>query len=188
MESLVPHLRAHFDSLQDRMLCFTTQGVQIEGWFKGETLFLLEQLAKQRVVESFDREVPYLGKRIDLCVVSEQRNWIELKHWLVGRQKGTLWGPSNYFRDASSVGIVGDVRKLHSCPVKDCRWLLILAAANPGVDLWEKGVEGFNDKFNPLRVKSHTDPAQFPSSYFLGLLSVQQLTDSIEEPLAVPPS
>jgi hypothetical protein len=173
MKSLLPHLRDHFDALENHMLCFTTQGVQIEGWFKGELLVLLQRLIKEQVVQSFDREVQHLGAKIDLRIESKQRNWVELKHWLIGRQKGTSYGPSDYFRDSSSVGIIGDVRKLRSCPVGDQRWLLILASANPGSDKWQNGITGFNEKFHPFRIQSHTDPSQFPASYFLGLLEVE---------------
>jgi hypothetical protein len=173
MNQLVPHLRLHFDVLEDRLLCFAMQGIQTEGWFKGEMLVLLERLAQQQVIHSFDREVSHLRGRIDFRVDSTQRNWVELKHWLIGKQKGTSYAPSFYFRDPTSVGIVADVRKLATCPHGDPRWLLILMSANPGVDGWKRGIEGFNEKFHPFRIQSYTDPSQFPPSYFLGLLDVQ---------------
>jgi hypothetical protein len=181
MERLIPHLRTHFDALQDRLLCFTKHGVQTEGWFKGELLVLLETLVQKKVVESFDREVRQTGALIDLLVVSDRRHWVELKHWLIGTQKGTAYGPSFYFRDSSSVGIVRDARKLLSCPAEDQHWLLILAAANPGVELWRKGIQGFNEKFYPIRLETRTDPAEFPSSDFLGLLHIDQCARAIEE-------
>ena len=180
MERLIPHLRSHFDALQDRLCCFAKHGVQTEGWFKGELLVFLETLAQQNIVKSFDREVRRASTLIDLALQFERQNWIELKHWLIGIQKGTAYGPSFYFRDSSSVGIVRDARKLLSCPEGDGRWLLILTAANPGSDHWETGVCGFNEKFHPIRLKAHTDPTQFPPSYFLGLLSVDLCADKPE--------
>ena len=186
MKRLLPYLRSHFDALESRMVCFCEQGVQLEGWFKGELLFLLRQLAKDQIVRSFDREVPYFGKKIDLQIESERRNWVELKYWLIGRQKQSSWGPSNYFRDTSSVGIVGDVRKLLTCPAGDERWLLVLMSANPGCEKWQQGIAGFNERFQPFRIQSHTDPSQFPASYFLGLLEVEMELPTKHEFLSIP--
>jgi len=186
MERLVPHLRDHFDPLQDRLLCFAKYGVQTEGWFKGEMLFFLDKLVERGIVTTFDREVRRETVLVDLQVRLNQLHWLELKHWLIGKQKGTTYGASFYFRDRSSVGIIRDVSKLLACPAGDPRWLLILASANPGVEAWRRGVEGFNDKFKPIRVTSHTDPGEFPTSYFLGLLSVDSLPDVENRPPAFP--
>lgn len=168
------------------MRCFAKHGVQVEGWLKGELLLIFDALVQRQIIQTFDREVPCSRARIDMGVQMEQMHWIELKHWLVGKQKGTVYAPSSYFRDASSVGIIGDVRKLLSCPAGDPRWLLILASENPGVEAWRRGIEGFNDKFNPICVTPHTDPAEFPSSYFLGLLSIDSLPIVADKPLEFP--
>lgn len=182
MKQLLPYLREHFDSLQDRMTCFAKYGVQTEGWFKGETLLVLDTLVRRGVITSFDREVRRETVLIDLQIQTNQLHWLELKHWLIGKQRGTTYGPSFYFRDRSSVGITRDVSKLLACPADDPRWLLILASANPGAQAWRSGIDGFNDKFSPIYVAPHTDPADFPSSYFLGLLSINSSTSAGDEP------
>ena len=173
MDHLIPYLKAHFDKLEDRMCSFAAHGVIVEGWFKGELLATLDLLVHRRVIERIDREVPYHGRRrIDLFVQSGGPHWIELKHWLVGEQRGTSYGPHFYFSDTRRSGILGDVDKLAELDRSKGRWLLVLLTANPGRSDWQAGLDHFNHKFAPRQLRSLTDPTDFPDSYFLGLLAV----------------
>lgn len=93
----------------------------MEGWLKGEMLLVLDGLVQGGHIAGLDREVkvgPGQRKRIDLRVdVQGMSHWLELKHWLVGRQRGTTYGPSFYFGDPTSVGIRPDAEKLMAhCP------------------------------------------------------------------------
>lgn len=177
MREFVFRLKKYFDTRQDVLQCFCKHGAQVEGWVKGEMLYLLDSgVAINREVK-FDREVSIgLGrKKVDFALTIEndddsERLWIEIKHWLIGYQKGTRWNASTYFADASSVGIKPDVKKLIDIP-KGRKFLLILATANPGENDWSSGIKKFNSKFQPLYVKSLTNPNNFPPFYFLGLLS-----------------
>jgi len=175
MNNLIPALAAHFDKLQDRMKCFHKYGVQVEGWFKGELLLALDSHVSSGVIQSFDREVR-IGrsrKRVDLKVtIDECTHWIELKHWLIGEQRGNSYDPSFYFGDTE--GVIKDVDKLRSIHNEDKCWLLLLLTKNPGVVAWEAGLSKFNAKFYPYALKSCTNPKQFDQSYFLGLLQVTQ--------------
>jgi hypothetical protein len=173
MITLLPHLRHHFDHLQDRLQCFCRAGVQVEGWFKGEMLFLLDGMAASSEIDAFDREVVRQGKKMDLYLtIAGQPHWVELKHWLIGLQRGVRWSPSNYFGDPTSVGISLDVEKLKALDAGGGRWLLILMTANPGQQAWQSGLDKFHTKFAPRVLRSHSEPADFPASYFLGLLEV----------------
>ena len=76
--------------------------------------------------------------------------------------------------DAQKFGIVGDVDKLIRITSVE-KYVLALATKNPECDAegdWIQGVNKFNQKFTPLRIKSLTSPTDFPQSYFLGLLEV----------------
>ena len=44
MVSLLPILRQHLDTLEERFMSFAQHGVQTEGWLKGEMLMLLDRL------------------------------------------------------------------------------------------------------------------------------------------------
>jgi hypothetical protein len=175
MEQLMDSLAAHFGALQDRMACFTRHGVQTEGWFKGEMLLVLDGAQQRGLIAGFDREVLTGRKRIDLRVdgVGGGHWWVELKHWLIGRQKGTSYGPGFYFGDRSSVGILPDVDKLLGLRGSGEGRLLILAAANPGPRAWGDGIRLFNEKFAPRRLRALSAPTDFPGTYFLGLLAVE---------------
>lgn len=174
MTELLPVFQRHFDKLQDRLVCFCEMGVQVESWFKGELLTLLTSLRGQGVIKDFDREVKAPGGRIDLTVTTQNGlHWIELKHWLIGEQKGFSYAPNFYFGDGTSIGIIPDVDKLMSVTSPAHLWLLILLTANPGKELWLAGVDKFNSKFAPRRVTPHSKPEYFPSTYFTGLLEVR---------------
>ena len=173
MNELLPHMKQHFDTLQDRLACFREQEVQVEGWFKGEMLLLLTNLRKKGIVEGFDREAGPGGK-VDLIVkIAGSRHCIELKHWLVGVQRGARLTPAFYFGDPTPVGVLRDVDKLSRFEPEDGKWLLILMTDNPRDDLWQRGLERFHSKFCPRVLLPKSQPEQFPDSYFLGLLQIE---------------
>ncbi len=176
MEELIPHLVNHFDGLQDRLACFCEQGVQVEGWFKGELLALLSELRRNASVERFDREVKIEAGRVDITAhLGGKCHWVELKHWHIGKQGGTSYGPAFYFCDRE-LGILRDVDKLRNIDSHGHGWLLLLLTANPGEDAWLRGLARFHEKFAPRVLTSRTSPSQFPSTYFLGLLEVASET------------
>jgi len=173
MIELLPVLQRHFDKLQEHLVCFCETGVQVEGWFKGELLTLLSSLRGQELIRDFDREVEIPCGNVDLTVRTESDlHWIELKHWLIGKQKGITYGPNFYFGDRTSIGAVKDVDKLVSIVSPGRLWLLILLTANPGKDPWLAAVDKFNSKFSPRCLTSQSRPEDFPGTYFLGLLEV----------------
>lgn len=172
MLSLIPRLRNHFDPLQARFDCFCRYGVQVESWFKGEFLLALDEMQRERAISGFDREVRSAGKRIDFRVeLAGACHWLELKHWLIGFQKGTKYAAQFCFGDPSAVGISRDVAALLACPPADKRWLMIFATGRPSPVDWREGVKRHNEKFKHSLV-SHTTATDFPPAYFLGVLDV----------------
>ena len=163
---------------RQKLRCFTDSGVQVEGWLKGEMLCFLTDEKNSGRLNDFDREVPCgIGrKRIDFMLQMgtagrECMVWMELKHWLIGKQKGNTYDARFYFRDKSSVGIRPDAEKL-SRMQGDLKVIMILATSNPGKDNWYGGLQDFNTKFSPLQLRSHTDPEDSGDDYFLGLLEL----------------
>jgi hypothetical protein len=178
LQNIIHHFRTIMDSHQKHLINFCDQGVQLEGWLQGEFLCFLDDQKEIRRIVNFDREVKFSSSkgRVDFCLeipgeMSSSYIWIELKHWLIGFQKGYKLNPMFYFTDRTSVGIKPDVDKLMQIKEGD-RYLLILCTANPGEEEWLKGVTKFNQKFTPRQVEPLTDPTEFPSIYFLGLLHV----------------
>ena len=94
IKKIVLELKKHFDDKNGIFTCFCTQGVQIEGWLKGELLYFLSQLKETGKINDFDREVksPVSNQKIDFKLELKTNNnieiiWLELKHWLIGYQK-----------------------------------------------------------------------------------------------------
>ncbi len=87
-------------------------------------------------------------------------------------QGGTSYNPRSYFTDDNSGGLTKDLDKLSRLPIADSKWFLILVTRNPGEDDWQGGLTAFHEKFAPRGLAAHSQPSQFPESYFLGLLKV----------------
>lgn len=174
MRELLPYIKAHFDNLQDRFITFRNQEVQVEGWLKGELLLLLSQMRDSNNIEDLDREVKHGRSKLDLKIhLTGGIHYVELKHWLIGVQRGFRLDPHFYFGDPSPVGITKDYDKLDSITSPCQKWFLILCTPNPGNDLWEKGLDRFHEKFFPRALDACSNPYDYPPSYFLGLLSLQ---------------
>ena len=180
LKDLIARFKEILNSKTGGLDCFCKYGVQLEGWLKGELLCFLDNEKATGKLADFDREVS-LGvgrKKVDLMVKIQTSSgvletWIELKHWLIGYQKGSRYNAQFYFGDPGSVGIKPDVKKLSEIS-SGSKFILILTTANPGMDDWTTGVEKFNSKFSPLHLESLTNPAEFPSSYLLGLLKISK--------------
>ncbi len=178
IRNLVFNFSRVLNSHKGHLQSFCDHGVQVEGWFKGELLGFLEQQWTNGVIAGFTREEKVRDdkrKKVDFKLVlptgaDTELAWIELKHWLIGRQKGVTYGASFYFSDPTSVGISQDARKLAKVP--EAGYILVLATANPGDEEWQKGIAKFNGKFAPLSLETLTQPSYFPSHYCLGLLKI----------------
>lgn len=176
-------LKNFFNIKKEILTCFCNQGVQLEGWFKGELLNFLSNSKESKEIYDFDREIksPVSNQKIDfkLELKTDSKNevlWLEIKHWLIGYQKGYKYNANFYFGDPTSVGIKKDVEKL-SVIKSDNKYILILATANPGGEAWFNGVQKFNNKFSNFHIESLTDPNEFENFYFLGLLKIIDYKD-----------
>ena len=176
---LVHRFKTVLDAHDSHLRSFCAHGVQLEGWLKGEFLNFLDEESTTGKIVGFDREVKLAvgqRKKVDLAiqVIADgevETIWVELKHWLIGRQRGVMYPASFYFSDPSSVGISADVKKLAKV-ANGGGYLLILATAHPGDDEWQNGVAIFNQKFAPLSLKSLAQATHYPASYYLGILKV----------------
>lgn len=190
LRSLIHRFRDVLAMRSEALKCFADQGVQVEGWLKGELLaFLTQERLASRLVD-FDREVlTGQGRRkADLTLniqpgAEPGRAWIELKHFLIGIQKGIEYNAYGYFNDPTN-GIKQDIDKLLAIPSPH-RYVLILMTANPGPADWQLGIARFNEKFE-RRLRALTNPQDFPDHFFLGLLVIDQLAQT--RPFGTPTS
>ncbi len=171
MQNILIKMKEHFDSLQDRLACFCKYGVQVEGWFKGELITLLDIGYTERWISNFDREVKCSsGKKIDITLATKPNvvYWIEIKHW-IGKQKGKIYDPKFYFAD-KYVGILKDVDKLRE--LSSNKWIFVFITPNPGIAAWNEGIEIFNNKYSPRHLVSHSNFGEFSETYFMGVLEI----------------
>jgi hypothetical protein len=165
------------DEHQRQFECFDKYAIQVEGWLKGEIVHVFDSEVNAKKLDYFapEADYPFPGRKKVDCklILNGTPVWIELKHFQVGWQDEERWKASDYFVD-KKYGIYNDVDKLSKID-NGGKYILILATKNPRCDElgnWEKGINKFNEKFAPLRIRSHTMPSDFPDSYFLGLLEV----------------
>ena len=181
MMDAVARFRMVLDAHNIHMKLFDLHAIQVEKWLQGELLpffdadksngklnnYWPESSPQFRTYPSW-RRVDYELELLDGTIVTKV--WIELKHFQIGYQKEVYYKASSYF---ASKSIHGDVAKLRDVVVGD-KYILVLATRNPGRDDWLRGVDKFNERC-PFHIQSHTDPSDFPTTYFLGLLEVPPL-------------
>lgn len=177
MLRLVQDLKDTLHAGLDRLCAFVKHEVQVEGWLKGEMLVLLDRGMAQGSLSGFERErlVGQGRKKADFLIHFSPRDdqstaWLELKHWLIGTQKGLAYRARAYFSDRA-IGIDADVEKLLGIDSAS-RYVLILCTANPGSDPWEEGLARYAQKGGPGNVQCLTDPREFPEEFYVGLLKV----------------
>ena len=180
-KDLILRFKEILKTKEEKLKSFSKDEVQREAWFNTAFYYFLDNEKYEGRIANFETEVlPYLGsKKVDFKInISTSSGpselWIELKHWLIGYQKEYLYNSQFYFGDKSSVGIKPDVENLINIS-NNGKFILILATKNPGIDDWTNGVNKFNTKFSPLNIKSITNPSDFPSFYYLGILHVKKL-------------
>jgi len=172
----IARFRVILNTHEGQFKCFDKYAIQVEGWLKGEIAYEFDCEKNAGELDYFAPEVNFdSGRRKVDCklILRGTPIWIELKHWQIGYQDEERWKASNYF-GSKNIGIYNDVDKLRKIKEGD-KYLIILATKNPECEEhgdWEKGLDKFNQRFIPLHIKSYLNPADFPPSYFLGLLEV----------------
>ena len=171
MKKLLAEINDHFRMLESRLQCFSSNEVQVEAWFKGEMLFLLEQLKGKKFIKDFKAEVPAMGrKKIDIWINFQAgQNWVELKHWLIGTQKGNRWRAVDYVYDLEN-----KFKKFDAVDAGSHGYVLVLCTENPGEEAWDMAIQKFNANCKPMRLVPCSSVFNYPKSYFLGLLQCLQ--------------
>lgn len=167
-DAIRTHLRAHEGHLE----CFGRYQFQAEGWLKAELVMLLDIMKTRGEIVDFDREIKApLGGRIDLAFdLPGERHWVELKHYLIGKQKGQTWGLQAYMPY-----LTDELEKLNAVRAGERGWIVMLCTQNPCIESWDKNIHQFNHANAPWALVSQDVPSNYPASYFLGLLHIEGL-------------
>ena len=174
MVELVPRIAEHLAALPKRLDSFRELEYQSEGWLKTELLLALLGMKAGGLIEEFDREVSLATRQqVDVLIVAGGcRHWVELKHWLIGMQRGSHYATRFYFTDKRGCSLMNDVRKLVRIDDDSRRWVLALLTTNPGEQDWRDGLAAYEARPDAIPLASRTDPSDFPNGFFLGLLEV----------------
>jgi hypothetical protein len=161
---------------EDMLRCFSNLGVQVEGWLKAEILFQLERKMQEGLIDKFDREVRVgrTRRKLDLLVSVQGIVYVlELKHWLIGQQRGQQWNSRQHFNAAAKQleRQASDLSRF-----RGEGYFLILTTRNPGESDWSRGLQYIQERLRRrhISLQSITEPQQFPEHYFLGLLKVNR--------------
>lgn len=169
ISEIFEEMKKHVLSHSDQFECFIKYEFQSEGWLKTELLILLDSLYGKGNIGKPDREVKAKGlSKIDLLVnINNEKHYVELKHYYVGKQKGQRWRVIDFIDDLEA-----ECGKFKAVGAGDKAWIFALCTINPGNDDWQKSIDRFNNSNNPVRLYSKTNPDDFPENYFIGILNV----------------
>ena len=128
-----------------RVQSFLSSQHQVEGWFKGELLFLLKSLRDNNRLEDWHSEYspPEIGKkRIDFYVnLSDGPLYIELKSFYYGRQANATIDLATCF-----TALPKDVDKL--ADLRDGnKFSLVFVTPKPNPQLWQRALQKFQRKY-----------------------------------------
>lgn len=105
------------------MKLFIKHETRVEGWFKGEMMWLLDDAKKELGLDAYNVECHAGGKRFDFCIKkSQERILLELKALAV------TMGRSLSFYYSRQQGFLGDeILKLHKVREKVYKYQLVIA-------------------------------------------------------------
>lgn len=175
IEEIFKVFRLHLSKHLDRIRCFNQYEFVAEYWLKTEWLTLLHDLRRKGHISNLDREIVTKvqgeKRKIDLAVeLDTGRHWIELKHWLIGKQKRGRWRLPDYIDVLEK-----DFYNFESVSAGTRAWVAVLCTANPTPTAWRDMLRQFNQEYAPWRLQSLDNPTHYPDSYFLGILRARGL-------------
>ena len=152
---------------------FSKLQIQIEGWFRGELMNYIDRNHCGMTVEN--REVPIPNdkrKKVDLKIYDY---WVELKHGLVGCQKGNWFNLNSYFYNGKKgTNIANDIKKLReldNSPESKNRLILMFVSTNEQLN--DECKEGKRDLEN-YKIKDKDDLAK----KILGIKKADSIKDN----------
>jgi hypothetical protein len=172
MDTLLADIRNWFLSKEEYFRAFADVDSRIEGWFKAETIILLNQLQRQRKIDSYEREFSTSrGERqrnqIDFRLhIQGQAHLCEIKALCISQAAGTPRNLNFYFRD-DHVGIIKDLRKLDSLTREECKWVLAFVYPSPNVAEWDDVLSSLPDELKHWMCV--TQPHDYPDYAYLAL-------------------
>jgi len=151
MESVIKYINEWFLPKSEHFEAFAKNDTRVESWFKAELLVLFEKLARQKVIDSFERE-PKLDingrKQVDFSInIKGEQHYLELKAVCISRSKGTPRNLFFYLRD-DNVGMIKDFGKLDKIKGLKNKWILAFIYPRPTEENWLKACKIIHKNFS----------------------------------------
>ena len=168
----------------DYFTIFAKSQRQVEGWFKGELLYLFSFLEGQGLLSDWESEAPVAvgsKKKYDFrLTIDHSPIYLELKTLYHGQQRNSRIDLGIYFYK-DTVGIWSDVEKLASLQTGQGFCLLFVYPA-PERKTWQAALEGFAKRISPIQIEEISDPDAYPASLYIAKLKVLSagLTSSVQ--------
>jgi hypothetical protein len=90
MNNILQKIKQHFDSKSIYFLLFRMHDARVEGWMKGEIIFLLSMMKEDNEIVDYETEFLYHKKRIDFLIRLNTGEVVllELKALSIGELRG----------------------------------------------------------------------------------------------------
>jgi len=164
----------HFMTKLEYPRLFAESERQVEGWFKGELIYLFSSLKAGGLLSSWEPEalVPGLGKKkTDFKVtLDDGLVYVEIKALYHGWQRGQRVDLGIYFYK-DDVGMWGDVVKLAS--LQDAfGFCLLFVYPRPERDRWDKVIDAYQRRIAPFRLREVSEISQFQPELYIAKLQI----------------
>jgi hypothetical protein len=153
---------------------FTRAQRQVEGWFKGELIYLFSDLLGGARLSAWEPEALLSAadkKKCDFVVdVLDSRVFLEVKALYHGKQRAAKFGLDIYlYKD--TVGIWGDVLKLSSLS-SGFGYNLLFIYPRPEPETWSRQVESYRSRIAPIAFEEVSHIDEFPPELYVCKLRV----------------
>jgi hypothetical protein len=155
-----------------RVEAFKRAGRGVEGWFRGETVYLLQRLASEGKLGGWQVNAPITqdGKqRCDLRVdAGGGPLWIEIKGLHFGSRAAM---PEVFSGMSDALGVTDDVVRLLRIP-EGTPLVLMFVYPRPEPAAWRELLHSYQRRINPIRVEEQTSVEDYPASLYVCKLAV----------------
>jgi hypothetical protein len=175
--AIFPAIREWFVAKEQYLRTFAALDSRLEGWFKGEMFVLLDELRRQRRIDSFDREkcvTRETGRiQIDFVVcLGGETHYCESKALCISQAAGTPRNLRFYLRE-DEVGLIRDLRKLSRLTGPGEKWILAFVYPNP-LEKWGESIAALPQDLRNWRCL--TRPDEFPPYLYIALWRLERST------------
>ena len=170
MEEIMEYIKNHFYGKKDYFKVFIDNDSRVEGWFKGELIYIFTKLEKTNIIDKFicEKKVEVSDqkkrKQIDFYIKKgNDKILLEIKSLSISERK-TKRNLNFYFRN-DNIGILNDVNKLESIGQYKSKWILAFIYSLPNDDV-------LKNLLNDKKLKLYMDIKDNNGNYLIALIQV----------------